>query len=116
MSRDRVYGLGQPTDDPASGGGVTDTTSSGWDKFGTNLGNQFLGLFGQYAQPLINYGLTGNVPQQVVTQHPVTGQPVITTIPGGTKTLASATGSMPTWLIPALVGGAVLMFFMAKRK
>ena len=113
LKRDRVNGLGQPTDTPASGspsGSNGSSTPGFWD----TLGSDFLGIFRQTAPGLVNWGITGNPPQSVITPQ---GQ--VTTIPGGTKTLASATagsGAMPSWLIPALIGGAALLFFAAKKK
>ena len=106
LKRDRVSGFG---DAPPANGAAAPT-------FWGSLGGTFLDLTRSYAPSLINWGITGNQPQSVVTTTPA-GQQVITTIPGGTKTLATATGQMPPWLIPALIGGgAALVFLMARRK
>ncbi len=108
LARDRVHGLGQPTDTPASGSGSNGSSAPG---FLDTLGGDFLGIFKSAAPGLLNWATTGNRPQSVITP-----QGTVTTIPAGTKTLAAATGQMPQWLIPALIGGAVLLFFVSQRK
>ena len=107
MKQDRVYGVGQPTDTPAT------PTPAGAPTFWGSLGTTFVDLTRTFAPGLISWGITGNAPQPVVTQ---SGN--VAVIPGGTRTVASATGAneMPTWLVPALIGGAVLLFFVAKKK
>jgi hypothetical protein len=114
MLQDRVTGIGQPTDTPASG---NVTQGSGTNPtFLSSLGTTFLDLTRQYAPGLINWGITGNAPQSVVTTNPQTGQASIVTIPGGTQTLAKATGSLPTWAVPAMIAGGVALLFFATRK
>ncbi len=110
MQRDRgVHGLGASTDadipaNPDANGATAPT-------FWGSLGTVFTDLTKQYGPGLVNWGITGNRPQSVVTP-----QGTVTTIPGGTKTMASATGQTPPWLIPALIGGGVLLFLVMKSK
>ncbi len=108
LARDRVNGVGAAgdTDNPA-----TPPAMNGSPGFWDSLGTTFTGLISQYGPGLTSWAITGNRPQPVVTP-----QGNIVTIPGGTQTLASATGQTPSWLIPALIGGAVLLFVVAKRK
>ncbi len=111
LKRDRVNGLGAAAGDAPA----TPLANGAAPTFLGSLGSTFLDLSRAYAPSLINWGITGNQPQSVVATTP-TGQQVITTIPGGTQTLSKATGQMPTWLVPALIGGAALLFLVARKK
>jgi hypothetical protein len=101
MLHDRVDGLG---DAPAP----ANTTTPG---FWSAIGTEFTDLTRTFAPGLVSWAITGNRPQPVVTPQGTVG-----VIPGGTKTVAAATGSAPTWLIPALIGGAALLFFVSRKK
>ena len=101
LKRDRVAGMG---DSPAP----ANTTTGG---FWPSIGSTFVDLTRTYAPGLINWGITGNAPQPVVTP---SGN--VAVIPGGTQTLQQATGGFPPWVIPAAIGAGVLLFFVARKK
>lgn len=121
LKRDRgLVGLGQyDADMPADPGGGSGGSSGGSPSavntttggFWSGVGTEFLSLARQFAPGLVNWGITGNKPQTVVSP-----QGNVSIVPGGSVTTAKVTGGVPTWVWPAAIGAAVLLFVVAKKK